>query len=78
MLRLPTHNGKGLSGWKTAGGKAKFYVENDEIIGESVSNTPNFFFITEKITAMSNLFLQLIRFFSLTFVFFVVILINLF
>jgi hypothetical protein len=41
-------NGKDLSGWKTAGGKAKFYVENGEIVGESVANTPNSFLITEK------------------------------
>jgi hypothetical protein len=41
-------NGKDLTGWKTAGGKAKFYVENGEIIGESVVNTPNSFLITEK------------------------------
>ncbi len=41
-------NGKDLSGWKTAGGKAKFYVENGEIIGESVADTPNSFLITEK------------------------------
>jgi hypothetical protein len=41
-------NGKDLTGWKTAGGKAKFYVENGEIIGESVANTPNSFLITEK------------------------------
>lgn len=41
-------NGKDLSGWKTAGGEAKFYVENGEIIGESVAKTKNSFLITEK------------------------------
>ncbi len=41
-------NGKDLTGWKTAGGKAKFYVENGEIVGESVVDSPNSFLITEK------------------------------
>lgn len=41
-------NGKDLSGWKAVGGRAKFEVENGEIVGISVPNTPNSFLITEK------------------------------
>lgn len=44
----PLFNGKDLTGWKAVGGTAKFYVENGEIIGESVANSPNSFLITEK------------------------------
>ncbi|MDR2512613.1 MAG: DUF1080 domain-containing protein [Puniceicoccales bacterium] len=36
-------NGKDLDGWKQRGGKAKYTVENGEIIGTAVANTPNSF-----------------------------------
>jgi len=41
-------NGKDLSGWVQKGGKAKFEVENGEIVGTTVPNTPNSFLCTEK------------------------------
>lgn len=41
-------NGKDLSGWKQVNGQAKYSVENEEIVGTSVTNTPNSFLITEK------------------------------
>lgn len=41
-------DGKSLEGWKQHGGKAKYRVENGEIIGTSVPNTPNSFLCTEK------------------------------
>lgn len=42
-------NGKDLSGWIQRGGKATYAVENGEIVGRSVANTPNTFLCTEKI-----------------------------
>jgi len=41
-------NGKDLTGWKQVNGKALYRVENGEIVGTSVTNTPNSFLITEK------------------------------
>lgn len=41
-------NGKDLSGWKQLNGHAKFTVENGEIVGTTVANTPNSFLTTEK------------------------------
>ena len=44
----PLFDGKTLDGWKQHGGKAKYRVENGEIVGSSVPNTPNSFLCTEK------------------------------
>ncbi|HEY0667993.1 MAG TPA: DUF1080 domain-containing protein [Sphingobacteriaceae bacterium] len=41
-------NGKDLQGWKQLNGKALYEVKNGEIIGTTVSNTPNSFLTTEK------------------------------
>jgi hypothetical protein len=41
-------NGKDLSGWKQLNGKAKYSVEDGEIVGTTVANTPNSFLVTEK------------------------------
>ncbi|RFS22838.1 DUF1080 domain-containing protein [Chitinophaga silvatica] len=41
-------NGKDLKGWKQLGGEAKYHVENGEIVGTTVMNTPNTFLATEK------------------------------
>lgn len=41
-------NGKDLSGWKQLNGKAKYEVRNGEIVGTTVSNTPNSFLATAK------------------------------
>lgn len=41
-------DGKTLAGWKQATGKATYTVENGEIIGTTVANSPNSFLITEK------------------------------
>lgn len=41
-------NGKDLQGWKQLNGKAKYEVRNGEIIGTTVSGTPNSFLATEK------------------------------
>ena len=42
-------NGKTLDGWIQHGGKAKYEIDNGEIIGTSVPNTPNSFLCTEKL-----------------------------
>lgn len=39
-------NGKNLEGWTQRGGKALYAVENAEIVGTSVPNTPNSFLCT--------------------------------
>jgi hypothetical protein len=44
----PLFDGKSLDGWKQHGGVAKYSVENGEIVGRSVPNTPNSFLCTEK------------------------------
>lgn len=41
-------NGKDLTGWKQLNGQAKYEVVNGEIVGTTVSNTPNSFLTTEK------------------------------
>jgi len=41
-------NGKDLTGWTKRGGKAKYRVENGEIVGTSVPNTVNTFLCTDK------------------------------
>jgi hypothetical protein len=44
----PLFNGKDLSGWKQLNGKAKFSVENGEIVGTTVFGEPNSFLATKK------------------------------
>jgi hypothetical protein len=44
----PLFDGKSLKGWVQRGGKAKYVVEGDAIVGTSVPNTPNSFLCTEK------------------------------
>jgi len=44
----PLFNGKDLKGWKQRGGKAKYRVEGDEIVGTTVPNTGNSFLCTER------------------------------
>ncbi|MEO6187783.1 MAG: DUF1080 domain-containing protein, partial [Ginsengibacter sp.] len=41
-------NGKDLSGWKQLNGKAMYTVENGEIVGTTIPNTPNSFLATDK------------------------------
>ncbi|MBC8009603.1 MAG: DUF1080 domain-containing protein [Burkholderiales bacterium] len=41
-------NGHDLAGWIQRGGKATYAVENGEIVGTSVADTPNSFLCTEK------------------------------
>jgi hypothetical protein len=41
-------NGKNLSGWKQLNGKAKYTIENGEIVGTTVLGEPNTFLATEK------------------------------
>jgi len=41
-------NGKNLDGWKQLNGKATYKVENNEIVGITVLNTPNSFLCTEE------------------------------
>ena len=44
----PLFNGKDLSGWTQKNGKAKYEVNNDMIVGTTVSGTPNSFLTTDK------------------------------
>ncbi|MDP5228867.1 MAG: DUF1080 domain-containing protein [Cellulophaga sp.] len=44
----PIFNGENLEGWHTIGGEATYKVENGEIIGTTVANTPNTFLATDK------------------------------
>ena len=44
----PLFDGKSLAGWKQHGGKAKYRVEEEQIVGSSVPNTSNSFLCTEK------------------------------
>jgi Domain of Unknown Function (DUF1080) len=44
----PLFDGKTLEGWTQRGGEAKYRVENNEIVGQSVPNTPNSFLCTNK------------------------------
>ena len=41
-------DGKSLNGWVQRGGEAKYRIENGEIVGSTVPNTPNSFLCTEK------------------------------
>jgi hypothetical protein len=41
-------NGKDLIGWKLLGGKAIYEIKDGELVGTTVSNTPNSFLSTEK------------------------------
>ncbi len=41
-------DGKTLNGWNQRGGQAKYRVENGEIIGTTVANTPNSFLCTNE------------------------------
>jgi hypothetical protein len=41
-------NGTNLDGWEQRGGKATYSIEGDEIVGTSVTNTPNTFLCTTK------------------------------
>lgn len=41
-------NGRNLSGWEQMGGKAKYSVENGEIVGRTVAGTPNSFLCTRQ------------------------------
>jgi hypothetical protein len=43
----PLFNGKSLDGWHQKGGQALFTVENGEIVGTTVANTPNSFLCTD-------------------------------
>jgi hypothetical protein len=45
----PLFDGKSLEGFTQKGGKAKYAVENGEIVGTSVPNTPNSFLCTNKL-----------------------------
>ncbi len=44
----PLFDGKTLSGWKQRGGKAKYAVDGEEIVGTSVPKTSNSFLCTER------------------------------
>jgi hypothetical protein len=44
----PLFDGKTLTGWVQHGGKAKYAIENGEIIGTSVVGTPNSFLCTDR------------------------------
>lgn len=43
----PLFNGENLEGWTQKGGDANYKVEEGVIIGETVSNTPNTFLVTD-------------------------------
>ncbi len=44
----PLFDGKTLAGWNQKNGKAKFSVENGQIVGRTVANTPNSFLCTNQ------------------------------
>src|SRR5699024_10542597 len=44
----PLFNGENLDGWHQLNGEADFTVEDGEIVGTTVLNTPNSFLVTEK------------------------------
>jgi hypothetical protein len=46
---VPLFDGKTLDGWVQKGGKAKYRVENGELVGSSAPNTKNSFLCTEKV-----------------------------
>ncbi|UCG29015.1 MAG: DUF1080 domain-containing protein, partial [Bacteroidales bacterium] len=41
-------NGMDLKGWEQLNGKANYYVENGELVGETVFNSPNSFLCTQE------------------------------
>jgi hypothetical protein len=45
---VPLFNGKDLTGWVQRGGKAKYRVENNAVVGTTVPGTPNTFLCTTK------------------------------
>ena len=53
----PLFNGKNLDGWIQHGGRAKYAVEGNEIVGTSVPNTGNSFLCTRR--DYSNFILEL-------------------
>lgn len=44
----PLFDGKSLAGWEQHGGKAKYSVEDGQIVGTSVAGTPNSFLCTQE------------------------------
>lgn len=44
----PLFNGKNFDGWKQLNGKAKYTIENGEVVGTTVFGEPNSFLATEK------------------------------
>jgi hypothetical protein len=44
----PLFNGKNLDGWVQKGGKAKYKIENNEIVGMAQPSTPNTFLCTTR------------------------------
>ena len=45
---IPLFNGEDLQGWKKVGGEAKYIVNNGEIVGTTIANTPNTFLCTKE------------------------------
>ncbi|MEM6799698.1 MAG: DUF1080 domain-containing protein [Planctomycetota bacterium] len=45
---VPLFDGESIDGWVQRGGKAVYTVENGEIVGTSVANTPNSFLCTPR------------------------------
>jgi hypothetical protein len=54
---VPLFNGRDLAGWVQRGGKARYSVENGEIVGHAVPGTPNSFLCTGR--AYTNFVLEL-------------------
>ena len=46
--KVELFNGKDFSGWTKRGGDATYSIENGEIVGRSVPNTPNTFLTTDR------------------------------
>lgn len=53
----PLFNGSNLDGWIQRGGQARYRVENGELVGQAVPNTPNSFLCTQR--AYTNFVLEL-------------------
>ena len=53
----PLFNGTSLEGWVQRGGQARYRVENGELVGKAVPNTPNSFLCTQR--AYANFVLEL-------------------
>ena len=45
----PLFDGKTLKGWNQKGGQATYFVENGEIVGQTVANTPNSFLCSNEL-----------------------------